>query len=292
MAPVPSRRDGTSRQRIRRAAKPSSSTSSRARSTLPPRGESQVPGHIRVHPLADEPGREGPGGDGVEVDADAAAGDGGHLGGDDVGQENEDGVARRLLQGLEQHRGGQPGQVEVGDGHHLAPGFEGPALGQADHPAGVGHGHRGPGPVHLDQVGMEPGQAPPARRALPAPARRAQQGGGESPDQGPLTDAGRSHQQVGVDGPPRRGAQLVHGRVLAHDLVEQGADGRSGVGVGRLPRPGAARRRTRAGGHGTSVGAGPRRESTAALTRAATSSTSPVPSTTTHRRGSAAARAR
>src|SRR6202035_1348523 len=87
-------------------------------------------------------------------------------------------------------------------------------------------------------------------------------------------------QQVRVDGPARRGPQLPDGVGLAHDVGEQlrGREAVRGNGIAD-------------GVHGAPSGRGPRRSTTAPSTRAATASTSPVPATTAHPVGSAAASA-
>ena len=231
----------------------------------------------------------------MEIDAHAATGHGDEFGRHEVGRQQEHGVARRLLQGLQQHGGGQPGQVEVGDDDHLAPPLEGPALGQAHHPAGVGHRQGRPRTVDLDQVGMDPGQGAPARRTHAAPPVGAEHGGGEPAHERLLTHTGGTHQQVGVHGPAGRGPQLGHGGVLAHHRVEEGrhrALVRRHRHRPRVPRPARVGRRATVCRHGAPMGSGPRRASTAVLTARATSSVSAAPSTTTQRSGSAAARAR
>jgi hypothetical protein len=78
--------------------------------------------------------------------------------------------------------------------------------------------------VDLDQIGVDPGQRASAGRADAAAAERAEEGGGEPPDEALLAHPRWSDQQVGVDRAPGCGPELVDGGGLAHDLIEKGAD--------------------------------------------------------------------
>ena len=141
--------------------------------------------------------------------------------GSDLGQEHEDRRAGRLFQRLQQHGGGQPGQVDVLDADDLTVAFERAALGQPYHPAGVVDAHGSSGPPELHQVGMRSRQCPAAHRALPTTSERAQKRRCETSDQGALAQTGFTHQHIGVHRATRRGPQLGYGPVLADDVGEQ-----------------------------------------------------------------------
>ena len=123
---------------------------------------------------------------------------------------------------------------------------------------------------------MDAGQRSSAHPAGAAPAGRTQKGGGESPYQLPLAESRCPHQKIGVHGPAGADAELRDRLDLVDDAGEQRPDGALVVA-----RP----------GHRPPSGNGPSRAATAARIRAATSATSPVPSTTAQRSLSASANA-
>ena len=135
--------------------------------------------------------------------------------------------------------------------------------GQPDDLDGLLLGDRRPDPLHLTNVRMLTAQGEPAVAALATPAVRAQDRRREGPRRGPLADAGRPDEQVGVTRLLGRGLEPGHGSLLADDAG---------------PQPSIAGLR-----------AGHSRGSTAARTAAATSSSSRLPSITIHRFGSGSA---
>jgi hypothetical protein len=134
---------------------------------------------------------------------------------------HEDGGRRRLLDRLQQRRGGPDGEMHVRNHQHLTPGLEGPPLGQRGQPARVVDAEGGPRPLDHHQVGMGPGQRAPAGVAHSASAGRAEQGRREGPRgrSGPRPVGAK--EQIGVHGMARRGPQGRDGRVLADHVGEQ-----------------------------------------------------------------------
>ena len=98
---------------------------------------------------------------------------------------------------------------------------EGPALGQVDDLADRLLGDGCAAPADDVKVGVRPGQRGPAGGALAAPAVRAQQRGGEPVGRRETTVAGRTTQEVGVDGVGRRRPQCRDRLLLAHHAGEE-----------------------------------------------------------------------
>ena len=158
----------------------------------------------------------------------------------------------------------------------------------------------GPGALDHDQVGVGPGQRPPARVAPPAARPSGHSRAAARPRAaGPLPRSGRAVQQVGVHRPAGRRHQLGHRPGWPTDLLEQSRHRHPRVGPaghgGGVDRPGtglgpSVTSASVAGpppiglavGAGRPTGPGRRDSTTPDHTAAATSSSVPVPSTTSH----------
>ena len=186
-----------------------------------PRRLGQLGGELDGHARRHEPVAELGGGHRVEFDTHTTTGHGGHLRRHGVGEQDEDRLAGRLFERLQQDGGGQPGEVDVRHHDHLPMAFERAPLGKPHHAPGIVHGHERARPFDLHQIGMYPGQGSATYLAHAAPSLRAQERGGEAAYQRTLTQPRLPHEQIGVHWPPGRGAQLGDGIGLAHDVSEQ-----------------------------------------------------------------------
>ncbi len=130
---------------------------------------------IGVDPSRHQPGHHAVRGHGIEGHLNAPADDGGEVGREIVGQEHEDRRRRRLLHRLQERRHRLAGQMDIGHHQHLSGRLEGTTLGPGHDRLGIGDTDGGPGPLDDDQVGVRPGQGPPAGVALAATPPRAQQ---------------------------------------------------------------------------------------------------------------------
>ena len=102
VAPVPSRRRGSSANARRRSTSAGSPASRRARSRSPPAAATTSPAVSASTPSATQPRREHVVGDRAEVDAHAARGDRDQVGRHEVGEHDERRRRRRLLDRLQQ----------------------------------------------------------------------------------------------------------------------------------------------------------------------------------------------
>ena len=206
--PVPSSRDGTSSQATRRATKRSSPARSNARSTLPPADVAMSCARSCSTPAAARCSTIAAFGHGREIDANATRRHRDVLGRDLLRQEHEDRTRRRLLDGLQQGRGGlRLGGVEAIDDDHLAPAFDRRARPLGDDDVRFGASQRASLGRHDDQVGMLlVRRQPSVARRVTANVAASQQVAGENRGGGALSCAARTDEQVGVHG--RGGSRL------------------------------------------------------------------------------------
>ena len=107
---------------------------------------------------------------GAGRDQRATAGHGGQRRRQVLGQQNEHGRGRRLLERLEQRRGRPIGQMHVGDDHHLAAASKGRRWAWATTARAV-HVEAGARPLDDDHVGMHTGHHPATESQTPHPPR-------------------------------------------------------------------------------------------------------------------------
>ncbi len=235
---------------------------------------------VHVDPVGNHGGNHHVVGQRREVHPEAARCNGHVLCGNLLGQQHEGRRGRRLLDGLEK-AGRRLGLCRVKAIHHdhLAVGLDRRPPTLDRDPLGIGHQEGATVGLHVNEVGMLAGDGQPAvsRGCLGLRTVGRFAPGEERSGEGPgcLFPAGTgwAHEQEGVDRSDHGGPQERDRGGLSDDRRPEG------VVVHRGPVIGSQSPWTR---H-------PNRSSTAAATLAATSSTGPLPSTTSHLSGSAAA---
>ena len=212
---------GTDVHRPTLATTSGSSTMTRARSGLPPLLSATTAAMSAATP---EPTSQrtssslGTGGNGISTHRLATVT---KFGDDLVGQQDEHGVSRRLLERLQQGRRTQGGEMDVEDDNDLARRVQRSPLGQRDDLSDVGDGDGRPAPADNVQIRIRPGQRSPAGGAFATPAVGAQQRGGKSVRSGKTSVASRAAEQVRVDRVGRGRPQRGHRSILSHDAGEE-----------------------------------------------------------------------
>ena len=282
VAPVPSSRAGTDRHCSWRAANPRRRRAGgpgRAVPPTPPATESAWPGST---PPLDQPGDHRRGGHRVEA---GPARSGSRwwpaCGREVVGQEDEDGRRRAAPRSSSRAPARRVStarwtSVTISTWRDDSSGWR---WARAVMAARSSTSSDAPVRSTTTRSGWVPASARRQTLHSPQPPLGQSSAARQTSGRGPLARPGRTVQQVGVDRPTGRRRQLRHGPRLADHLLEEAERGQV-VRSGRRGRPLRHHRRrgvtrSRCSGH---------HRSTAAHTAAATSSTEPVPSTTSHGR--------
>ena len=180
--------------------------------------------------------------------------------------------------------------MDIVDHQDLAGRLEGAVLGPDHDGAGVIDLEGSARPLDLHQIGVCPPQRPAADRTVATAALGTEQGGGQSPGRRALARPRWTVQEVGVDRSSGGGAEGSDGSVLTDHPGEQGQH-RQGLRVGAAHGDGVVGCAWLRGiSHG--FRSGPEHPAHPDHTASATSSTEPVPSTTSQAAGPAAARDR
>ena len=178
-------------------------------------------------------------GTGGNGDLDAPAGDGHQLGGDLVRQQHEDGVARRLLQRLEQDRRPVEHEVHVEDDDHLARRVQRTPLGQRDDLAHRLLRDRGAAAAHDVEVRDRCRRGRPGRWRTRRTRRRGRAARRRTRRPPPGPRSRRPAEEVGVHRVGRRGAQGRHRLVLRRRRRRRargpGASALTGAAAGASP---------------------------------------------------------
>ncbi len=232
VAPVPSSVRGNSAKARRRSANCGSAASNRARVRSPPAATAACAAWSGSVPSATNRAVECRGGDRAELDPNTPRRDRHQVDGHEVGEDDEVGRRRRLLDRLQQAPGTDGvEQVELVEDQHLAVALDRRQGGLADDLGGLLGGDRRPDAHDLADVGMLAGQRQP--RVATCRTLRYRSATGRRTPGPPRPSSSRAARRTGRRAPAtRRPPERVDGTVLADNV---GPD-RIGVRHGRHDR--------------------------------------------------------